>query len=196
MDRARAAENLLEDINVRIGRLDQNADEADRFVRALDKFDETQEAVAAYLLENEPFNVRLVASLKESAIPKSAILIIDDPAGCPDGWQRFGDSDGRMIIGVGSSDQSLTSRFYRDRGGAESHKLSVEQIPPHRHRLNFVEAPLIAGGRHGFAHPVMKGFPEEDAFTGTTGGDSEREAQAHNNMPPYIALYFCKKKTS
>ena len=124
-------------------------------------------------------------------IPKGVVVAFDlpisgdRPEGCPKGWSAMRDLDGRVILGAGLARNQKYG--YRDIGGEEEVTLSLPQMPKHQHLL-----------------PVAQNEPNEEwAFradgegnwTGVhhrisdfSGGD-----EPHNNMPPYIALYFCKK---
>ncbi|GEM_PF-3436172 len=130
---------------------------------------------------------------------------------CPDGWELYEPVKGRFIVGAGNHSnkdvkgEALTNHVsYADDkgkavGGAEQHVLKIPEIPAHGHKISAEKAPSGAnmsdflggstaafGLRRKFNSQPGKVFPHllED-----TGG-----GQPHNNMPPYIALYFCKKK--
>lgn len=127
----------------------------------------------------------------------------EDNGGCPLGWRVFEPVASRFIVGAGPTSskgargEPLTSYVsYRDNsieatGGAETHVLSIAEMPGHSHELEdayfdrdregrpFVE---LAGGSEKFD------VPGRMISTNVVGG-----GQPHNNMPPYIALYFCKK---
>lgn len=123
--------------------------------------------------------------------PTDVVVAFDDPLGCPEGWVEFTDAAGRMIIGQGGGNQDengedLTGRKYRAHGGEERVKLTTTEMPRHDHSLGGVfggktNGPLGTGHTLAGGHDWLK-------ETGATGG-----GRAHNNMPPYIALYFCKK---
>ncbi len=83
-------------------------------------------------------------------------------------------------------------------GGEAAHALSLEEMPNHGHTIY---APNAGGSEEGAA----LGFPTvgssktwwyEASKTGRRGGGSaakEGEAQAHNNLPPYITVYMWKR---
>lgn len=103
--------------------------------------------------------------------------------GAGDGSTTFNVPDlrGRSIIGVGSG-VGLTPRQPGDKGGEETHKLTVSEMPSHNHgppaghtALTCADGPgVIAAG----ANQPYAGV----GVTGTTGGDG-----VHNNMHPYGA---------
>ncbi len=152
-----------------------------------------------------------------AVLPRGAVLAFerDDLTAetCPDGWQPYKNARGRMIVGAGDPSESegkfgfdeagnrLTHYVMRQHGGAETHALDVDEMPDHAHRA----APYDNPGRGFLVHtgPNQVRLSGPDGPIGTltdveltTGGvDRERrETLPHNNMPPYIALYFCKKE--
>ena len=139
---------------------------------------------------------------------------------CPDGWTLFQPAGGRFVIGAGehrNQDQNgeLLS-VYRGNpnstredlerhgntlktiGGAETHTLTEAEAPPHIHQSgrydnsgNYVSPNSPADGTKGTALRMehdWNGSGNAQFSTDAKGG-----GQPHNNMPPYIALYFCKK---
>ena len=67
------------------------------------------------------------------------------------------------------------------KGGEETHKLKVSEMPSHSHTLTHYEGSGYSG--------VMGGNYSARTFSsGATGGN-----QPHNNMPPYLAVYMWKR---
>ena len=76
-------------------------------------------------------------------------------------------------------------------GGEAAHTLTVDEIPSHTHNINAgyanigsassVNGKLLAGDDNN-------GWLWDFASTGSTGG-----GEAHNNMPPYLAVYMWKR---
>lgn len=145
----------------------------------------------AVLRTNQDFINRAAAAAP--TLPTGTVIAFapDDPQQtCPSGFSRYDEAVGRVVIGAGTVEK-LTPRAFKEVGGEEQVTLTLAQIPPHSHPTSFVILGYGGGGdlRHGVAHPIMDGFPPDNSkLTGTAGG-----GQPHNNMPPYIALYFCKK---
>ncbi len=72
-------------------------------------------------------------------------------------------------------------------GGEEKHKLTSLETPRHAHYLKMRSQEIrIAerGEKRTLIVPVA---------TGKETTESAGAGKHHNNMPPYIALYFCKK---
>lgn len=119
-----------------------------------------------------------------------AVIAFDRPGGCPTGWSEFTDAAGKVIIGVGegSLKEKLASRKYRAEGGEEKHKLTTLETPKHAHYLNIKSEEFrIAEG--GDKRNLM--VPDKRMQEATKSAGAGKH---HNNMPPYIALYFCKKE--
>lgn len=183
-----------ETLQARIRDLNQTVDDS----RVLDQIDARADAALRNLDE------KLIARLE---FPADAVVAFakarprgmapngptDDP--CPQGWTRYQDADGRFIIGVGPDDSPFKE------GGAREHVLAPIELPGHQHNIvvsgaqtnRLVDSSRFDSGsgnsptvhdqgkRHPYASP-------QTLTTESTGGNA-----AHNNLPPYIALYFCKK---
>ncbi len=108
-------------------------------------------------------------------------------------------------------------------GGAETHALNIDEMPDHRHNFfsarwfrsfggdvnALTDAVLDIGGvnRDGTPYKKDRNLPGQVSIEELPGTeryleiyDAERtrftdaKGAPHNNMPPYIALYFCKKE--
>lgn len=132
-------------------------------------------------------------------VPAGAVMPFDRaPANpCPTGWEVFKEATSRAIIGAGDSanfyepkfarderGRPLTPRAYREHGGEEIHQLTVDEMPTHAHSYGTESG--TDGNRSGQQDAT---YSRISANTGSAGGD-----QPHNNMPPYVALYFCVKR--
>ena len=98
---------------------------------------------------------------------------------------RFGSVDFEPRLDRNSANQPLVEYKYRDHGGVEQVTLTEAQMPSHRHTMSYQRTSGI-GREHGLA------------AAGQAGTDNKKSSPAgsdrpHANMPPYIALYFCKK---
>jgi len=98
------------------------------------------------------------------------------------GTFRVPDLRGRMVIGTGSG-SGLTPRAAGDAGGAETHVLSVAELPAHHHI--YQKEPTAAQSGAGQAGLHITGATA-NANTSDTGSGG-----AHQNMPPFLAIpYF------
>ena len=88
--------------------------------------------------------------------------------------------NGKFVLGVSSSYALGTT------GGEATHQLTINEMPNHNHVIPQSESANDGtGGFKTFAHPVGNNTNLNTQYTG--GG------QAHNNMPPYLALNFIIK---
>ena len=95
-------------------------------------------------------------------------------------WELVKD---RFLIGAGGEYDILTA------GGEKEHTLTVDEIPAHAHSL---QKDIVADWYGGGEHLESSGGNLERGgsapTTGNTGG-----GKAHNNMPPYKAVYIWVK---
>ena len=83
----------------------------------------------------------------------------------------------------------------REDGGEEKHTLTENEMPGHRHPLSASpdekQDQHLAGSNSKFGldqvYDSGGGHDQKKSVIGVTG-----KGESHNNMPPYIALYFCK----
>ena len=100
-------------------------------------------------------------------------------------WVAFG--AGKVLVGLDAADSDFdtsgSSTGSAGSGGSKTHTLTVAEMPAHT---------------HSYTHPTTTdNFSIDDttritgtgaATTGSTGGDG-----AHNNVQPYITVYFWKR---
>ena len=136
-------------------------------------------------------------------VPRGVVIAFDrddlDQDTCPKGWRPFELSRGRVIVGAGDpsgspgsfgSDENgalLTRRSLREYGGTEKHSLVLNEMPSHTHEYQFSSG--YDSPHHVDNTPAEFGKKDRIAKTSATG-----DGVPHNNMPPYVALYFCKKE--
>lgn len=150
-----------------------------------------------------------LGSLVAPTVPSGAVIAFDrtdlDQDTCPVGWEPFTESRGRFIVGAGDPSMTpgafgldengtpLTNRAFRQHGGAELHKLSVDELARHNHPVTTFEwGHTINGNDDRPRIDVDDGHPWNNT-TGRLATADVGEGKPHNNMPPYISLYLCKK---
>ena len=164
-----------------------------------------------------------IRTLEKTAtdIPEGAVVAFDRPDGCPKdkGWVPYEDAAGKFILGAGSgtlryrgphrpegvsASVALQPVVRGDQGGAETHTLTADELPRHRHNTVYAgegTAGPSAGNTVGSLGDSGSGEPRNYALEAKhdVEADAGRSSYAgksdpHNNMPPFIALYFCKKE--
>ena len=104
-------------------------------------------------------------------------------------WEQFG--QGRTLIGEGTGDDGTDTQTFTANsiGGEYKHKLTVEEMPSHTHKLQF------RGGQgsrpndpYGDDRPMLQGTSNYGRDVDKAGGDVP-----HNNVQPYITVYFWKR---
>lgn len=102
-------------------------------------------------------------------------------------WVQFG--QGRTLIGQGTGNDGSTSMSFASEstGGEYNHKLTTSEMPEHTHESYHWARSTTAGSLSGYLYYGQKGTAGGRA-TSKTGGNS-----AHNNIQPYITVYFWKR---
>ena len=158
-----------------------------------------------------------------SSIPQGAVVAFVGECPSKElGWEPYTVGTGKFILGAGDrkgllqyngphipegkkiGDRiELTLVQPGDQGGEEGHILTIPEMPQHRHSVyRHAAQPCLESQRDpsvsidcsgkittagaGSGDPTFKVLDEWR--TGDTGGSGP-----HNNMPPYIALNFCRK---
>lgn len=110
----------------------------------------------------------------------------------PDGWAICDGSNGtpdlrnRFIVGSGQG-IGLTERTLGNKGGSETHTLTTNELPRHRHSINI----LVNNTTHNLdgddgGSGAWKSYGR--TYLNSTGG-----GQPHTNMPPYFILNYIMK---
>lgn len=82
----------------------------------------------------------------------------------------------RFLVGAGESYAAKAT------GGEKTHTLTVAEMPAHSHTIN-------AGYNGGSGAKYFSAIPPY-SLIGTTNTSSVGSGAAHNNMPPYYAVYM------
>ena len=106
---------------------------------------------------------------------------------------KLPDLRGRACIGAGQG-SGLSNRTLNDKGGTETHTLTVGEMPSHTHslirRLNQDTGAFDPGDLHaGESSACTTDRTTPGSFNTLSTGSSE----PHNNMQPFIALRFLIK---
>ncbi|MEP3277395.1 MAG: hypothetical protein ABJN26_22570 [Stappiaceae bacterium] len=159
----------------------------------LERLNSAERSIA--VLQGEVIELnRNIENTERKIPPANSILLVDSTRGCPDGWHDVAESEptifeGKTVIAAGDGHNRIPHKF-RNVGGQETVIISTDQMPKHVHRMVWGQPsgnlPAPASGNNFTSHE-FKGY-ETKQTTLPTGGD-----MAHDNMPPYVALYFCKK---
>jgi len=94
-------------------------------------------------------------------------------------WTAFG--GGKVLVGLDSGDSAFDT--VEETGGSKTHTLSTSEMPAHTHTYR---KPTNQSSKGGGGDTAMESY--SDTVTGSTGGGS-----AHNNVQPYIVVYFWKR---
>ena len=94
------------------------------------------------------------------------------------------DLRGLMLVGAGTA-ASGTDYSLGQTGGAETHRLTIEEIPPHSHLTH----------THGTSVNIEEPVPGAPYAITTPGIGAEATSQVgggspHNNMPPYYVVLY------
>ena len=125
--------------------------------------------------------------------PSGAVVAFDREDGCPSGWSEYRDADGRFVVGTGRHSvhdaygNELPELELGREGGERTHRLLVKEMPEHNHRHWFSDG-TGEGPEADFRPDETFGRNRARRYDTTATGGNE----PHNNMPPYIALRFCR----
>jgi hypothetical protein len=145
-----------------------------------------QIATTAFVLANapsfSPINAWPVGSVFTSVVNTNPNTLLGGGT-----WVAFG--TGRTLVGIDIAQTEFNT--VEGTGGAKTHTLSTAQIPAHTHpRSN--KSGGGAGGATDDSPVLLSGSPTStspnpDVLANTGGGG------AHNNLQPYIVVYFWKR---
>ena len=185
--------------------------------------DNVPAAIIDCLKQLEAENVRLREDMQNltqqfdrpELIPSGAVMSFDRAAGCPTGWSDYTDAYGRVVVGAIPNGrfqpaemthevEDFRDYFHGIKRGQERVTLTEQQMPRHTHSLtdpgHSHELPWVGsvpetgprdrgwGGIRGDVAGQDSALERTGISVAAAGG-----SQSHPNMPPYIALYYCKK---
>lgn len=115
-------------------------------------------------------------------------------------WVAFG--QGRVLVGAGTSDQAFTAGVT---GGESNHVLSQTEMPSHTHTINdsghthSILREVNDGALGGANITSGNGSGSTSSSTGTNSATTGITNQntgggtSHNNLQPYIVVYFWQR---
>lgn len=133
-------------------------------------------------------NVNVVEVLKK-AYPIGSVYINASNATNPASllgfgtWSAFG--AGKVMVGLDAGDTSFDT--VGETGGEKTHTLTVAEMPSHNHN---VKGSIAAGN---YAEGLAFGNDSTPDFEGNVLVLSTGGGEAHNNLQPYIVVYFWKR---
>lgn len=99
-------------------------------------------------------------------------------------WQRF--AEGKTLVGYSSKTSDLDDyRIMGNEFGANTHKLTVAEMPSHSHDLNIYSRTIAGDGSEEGDDTVAKTSAGLSGFIRNTGGN-----QPHNNIQPSIVVAY------
>ena len=102
-------------------------------------------------------------------------------------WERI---TGRFLLAATDGGASGASQAAGNTGGEATHTLTVNEMPSHGHKTRYYSSNGSSGS--GIEYGSLYKISAQ-----TTGNSSMLEAEgggaAHNNMPPYLAVYVWKR---
>jgi len=138
-------------------------------------------------------------NLSSIQFPKGMIMLWKGSVNnVPEGWalcdgtKDTPDLRGRFVLGANptdwpvAKDSSLSVNQLEQKGGAESHSLTIEEMPKHNHKISNNNACFKNGGCDD--RQTMQPGSGGKMITDDTG-----EGKPHNNMPPYYVLAYIMK---
>lgn len=128
-------------------------------------------------------------------------------------WEQI---KGRFLVGTGYLDDNTTdfwgplTRKYQmlagEKGGQTSHQLTINEMPAHKHWISAAAYDDGNGSSTGQNNSQdyglwadAGGYSSDDPlkrygrYTAWAGGDDSDRTTAHNNIPPYYAVYMWQR---
>lgn len=138
---------------------------------------------------------KLVNSIKSAMYPVGSVYItynnVNPGTFLGGTWERFG--QGRTLVGEGTGNDGANSRTFNanDTGGEYKHKLSTSELPSHNHSIGAYWSKQEASG-YGLATGNV-GFYDRVMVSGSGNSGSTGSGNSHNNVQPYITVYFWRR---
>ena len=161
-----------------------------------EKFDATMNCMAELAAKVEKLDaIQPVPSIGKHEKTRAVVAFYADKGqqACPDEWSLYVEAKDRMIVGAGTLYQ-----YPGATGGEPEVTLTKQQMPTHDHRFRYFFSNK-EGNKETFdpeqSPRARTGLNTNNRWTAPESGGvlMAGGSRPHNNMPPYIALYFCKK---
>lgn len=143
---------------------------------------------------------KLVSSIKSAMYPVGSVYItynnVNPGTFLGGTWERFG--QGRTLVGEGTGNDGSTSMSFASSsaGGEYRHKLTIDEMPNHKHAVyiqNTTSNPQVNAPKWTVALPnSWKQYASDTKLFGPSTGNAGGDA-SHNNIQPYITVYFWKR---
>lgn len=147
---------------------------------------------------------KTVDSIADALVPEGSIIFWYNvnKSAIPDCWEVLDNIAGRFPVGLGG--ESGTFGILGATGGEEQHVLTGKELPAHRHstakylvKTSYADKAHNGYRCHFFGNSFSCVKKDEcndcHAYTSEVAITPEGENKAHENRPPYFALYILKK---
>lgn len=131
--------------------------------------------------------VENIKALREASWPVGAIftsVVSTNPATLLGfgTWSAFG--AGRVLVGIDAGQTEFDT--VKETGGSKTHTLTTTEMPSHTHTYNATSTGSPKANSDGTGYDLVTGISSTN--TGSQGGGG-----AHNNLQPYIVVYFWER---
>ena len=102
-------------------------------------------------------------------------------------WEAFG--TGRTLVGVDTSQTEFNTVLKT--GGEKTHKLTLDEMPSHTHRADrkyMAQVDISFGYGLNTGNYYIANMEVDDTLGKAAGGN-----KTHNNLQPFITVYFWKR---
>lgn len=127
-----------------------------------------------------------VGSVFTSVVPTNPATLLGGGT-----WVAFG--AGRVLVGLDAGQTEFDT--VEETGGAKTHTLSAGEMPAHTHAMNADGrlVPKRAGYDGGIDGTSGSASAEDADYSGSQTTGTAGSGGAHNNLQPYIVVYFWKR---
>ena len=111
---------------------------------------------------------------------------------CPGGWDRYGQADGRSVIGIPEGSKVAVGQ----QSGSSQLEVQSDNLPEHQHDTALGLLPSYSGGwGHGAGKIAIAGASAGGPFiTALTSPVGRKQPVPLKIEPPTVSLKYCVKK--